>query len=85
MDTVKAFLTKPLDGQPEGTVREFDKVDFDRLKQMGAVREVSEDEIAAASVEELPATDATNKEIVRKDPLDHDGDGKKGGSVAKAK
>lgn len=36
---VKAILLKPLDGFPEGTEREFEKADFDRLKDMGAVRE----------------------------------------------
>ncbi|HEV7416437.1 MAG TPA: hypothetical protein VGN98_09770 [Tianweitania sediminis] len=85
MDTVKAFLTKPLDGQPEGTVRDFDQVDFNRLKQMGAVREASEDEIAASPVEDPTVTTDADKDIVRKDPLDHDSDGKKGGSAAKAK
>lgn len=35
---IKAILTKPLDGDPEGTPREFDKVDFDRLVALGAVR-----------------------------------------------
>ncbi|MBP0438427.1 hypothetical protein [Tianweitania sediminis] len=44
MDTVKAILTKPLDGQPEGTAREFDRVDFDRLEAMNAVREAGDDE-----------------------------------------
>jgi hypothetical protein len=48
MTTIKAVLTKPLDGQPEGTEREFDKVDFDRLKAMGAVR-------AAGAVKAAPA------------------------------
>lgn len=35
---VKAILTKPLDGDPEGTEREFSKADFDRLQKLGAVR-----------------------------------------------
>lgn len=34
---IKAILTKPLDGDPEGTEREFSQTDFDRLKAMGAV------------------------------------------------
>lgn len=38
---IKAILTKPLDGQPEGTAREFDQVDFDRLVELGAVRAAS--------------------------------------------
>ena len=41
MDKIKAVLTKPLDGQPEGTEREFDKVDFDRLEGQNAVRKAS--------------------------------------------
>lgn len=48
MTTVKAILIKPLDGQPEGTVREFDKVDFDRLKSLGAVRAAGEAKAAPA-------------------------------------
>ena len=35
---VKAILTKPLDGHPEGTERDFSKADFARLKAMNAVR-----------------------------------------------
>lgn len=35
---IKAILTKPLDGQPEGTEREFSQADFDRLNAKGAVR-----------------------------------------------
>lgn len=35
---VKAILTKPLDGQREGTEREFGQADFDRLLAKGAVR-----------------------------------------------
>lgn len=48
MTTIKAILTKPLDGQPEGTEREFDKADFDRLKEMGAVRAAGEAKAAPA-------------------------------------
>jgi len=35
---IKATLLKPLDGDPEGSEREFEKTDFDRLEAMGAVR-----------------------------------------------
>lgn len=35
---IKAILTKPLDGQPEGAEREFSQADFDRLSAKGAVR-----------------------------------------------
>lgn len=38
MASVKAILLKPLDGLAPGTEREFDQVDFDRLKEMGAVK-----------------------------------------------
>lgn len=34
---IKAILLKPLDGDPEGSVREFDRADFDRLVAMGAI------------------------------------------------
>jgi hypothetical protein len=40
MPTVNAILLKPIDGLREGDEREFDKVDFDRLEQLGAVRAV---------------------------------------------
>lgn len=35
---IKAILLKPLDGDPEGTEREFDQADFDFLVKMNAVR-----------------------------------------------
>lgn len=35
----KAILTKPLDGDPEGAIREFSEADFERLKRLGAVKE----------------------------------------------
>lgn len=62
MTTVKAILIKPLDGQPEGTEREFDKVDFDRLKSMGAVRAVGEAK-AAPSVINKAAPLVDNKAL----------------------
>ncbi|KQP34297.1 hypothetical protein ASF27_01680 [Methylobacterium sp. Leaf102] len=34
---IKAILLKPLDGDTEGSVREFDRADFDRLEAMGAI------------------------------------------------
>lgn len=45
---VKAILTKPLDGMPEGTPREFSQADFDRLKSKGAVRAAPSGETKAA-------------------------------------
>lgn len=39
---IKAKLLKPLDGDAEGTIREFDKADFETLLAMGAVREAAE-------------------------------------------
>ncbi|MCQ0987541.1 hypothetical protein [Jiella marina] len=39
---VKAILTKPLDGKPEGSVLEFEKADFERLKALGAVKAAPE-------------------------------------------
>ncbi len=35
---IKAILLKPLDGDPEGAVREFSKADFERLLAKGAIR-----------------------------------------------
>lgn len=35
---IKAILIKPLDGDPEGTEREFGPDDFERLEAFGAVR-----------------------------------------------
>jgi hypothetical protein len=52
---VKAILLKPLDGFPEGTEREFEKEDFDRLKDMGAVR-------AASGGSRTTASDSGNSE-----------------------
>lgn len=34
----KVILLKPLDGYPEGSERDFDQVDVDRLIEMGAVK-----------------------------------------------
>jgi len=135
---VKAILIKPLDGQLEGTEREFEKSDFERLKRSGAVRAASDvlddgptvaeyvaggyraenyppdgyasrstaEEIAAAIaqqnaavtpstnvVPEAPAKAApaplnkmapsvANKSTMVVDPVDQDGDGKKGGNAA---
>lgn len=39
---IKAILLKPLDGFPEGSEREFDKVDFEYLVGMRAVRAVTD-------------------------------------------
>lgn len=45
---IKAVLLKPLNGDPIGSEREFDKLDFERLRLMGAVRlPVAEGEKAA--------------------------------------
>jgi hypothetical protein len=35
---IKAILIKPLDGEPEGSEREFSKSDFDHLVSLGAVK-----------------------------------------------
>lgn len=80
---IKAILTKPLDGQPEGTIREFDQPDFDQLKDMGAVKAAT-GEKAAPVVANKMAPAVANKDINRADPLDHDRNGRKGGSVALA-
>jgi len=59
---VKAILTKPLDGQPEGTEREFSQADFDRLSTRGAVRAVSTGgEKVAPKVPNKAAPKAANK------------------------
>jgi hypothetical protein len=52
---IKAILTKPLDGMPEGTERDFDKVDFDRLRELGAVREASALRVDGPTVAEYVA------------------------------
>lgn len=59
----KAILLKPLDGDPVGAEREFDKADFERLKAMGAVR-AAEDvgEKSAPSVANKAAPLAANKD-----------------------
>lgn len=40
----KAILIKPLDGQPEGTRREFNKADYETLERLGAVKLAPEDD-----------------------------------------
>lgn len=54
---IKAILLKPLDGDPVGTEREFDKLDFARLEAMHAVR-------AAPSDDELRTDGPTVSEYV---------------------
>lgn len=39
---IKAILTKPLDGEPEGAIRELSQADFERLKAKGAVRSAAD-------------------------------------------
>lgn len=58
---IKAELLKPLDGHPEGTVREFDKPDFDRLVAYGAVRKAAAPPKAARPAENKNAPPAANK------------------------
>ncbi|SMF70547.1 hypothetical protein [Allosphingosinicella indica] len=38
MTKVKAILLRPLDGNEIGSVMQFDRDDFERLKERGAVR-----------------------------------------------
>lgn len=52
---VNAILLKPLDGMPEGSEREFDKPDFERLKDMGAVKEAKPAAPAENKMERAPA------------------------------
>ena len=74
MSTVKAILTKPLDGFPEGEEREFEKADFDRLKAVGAVRaapeprKAADSEKAAPAVENKMAPPVANKAALRGRP-----------------
>ena len=63
---IKAILTKPLDGDAEGTEREFSKADFDRLAAKGAVRaadSTAEGEKLAPAVQNKKAPVAKNKAI----------------------
>ncbi|MDP9837595.1 hypothetical protein J2T09_002347 [Neorhizobium huautlense] len=61
---IKAILTKPLDGHPEGSEREFDKVDFDRLEALGAVRKAGDGTVKAApTVKNKMAPPVANKSI----------------------
>lgn len=57
---VKALLIKPLDGHPEGSEREFNQADFDRLVSKGAIRAVVERK-AAPKIKNKKAPDAPNK------------------------
>lgn len=58
---VKAILTKPLDGNPEGTEREFSKADFDRLQRLGAVRKAPTAAKAASAPLNKKAPAVANK------------------------
>lgn len=59
---VKAILLKPLDGAEAGTEREFEADDFNRLKEMGAVRAVSDrSEKSAPTVANKAAPAVANK------------------------
>jgi hypothetical protein len=40
---IKAILTKPLNGEPEGTPAEFNKTDFEMLEKLGAVKRAPAD------------------------------------------
>lgn len=40
---IKAILTKPLDGNPEGSTAEYSKADFEMLEKLGAVARAPED------------------------------------------
>ncbi|AYO83664.1 hypothetical protein [Methylobacterium brachiatum] len=63
----KAVLLKPLDGSPAGTVRDFDKADFETLRAMGAVRAASDvGEKAAPPVLNKAAPPVANKDITRR-------------------
>lgn len=57
---VKAILTKPLDGHPEGAERDFSQADFDRLLAKGAVR-AKGDAKAALKAENKKAPAVENK------------------------
>lgn len=59
---IKAVLLKPLDGDPEGTKREFSQADFDRLKAKRAVRlDKSSDAKAAPATQNKMAPEVANK------------------------
>lgn len=73
---VKAILLKPLDGRAIGSIEEFGEADFRRLVERSAVK-------AAAPVQNKAAPVPENKgaETTKRHPLDHDGDGRPGGSL----
>jgi hypothetical protein len=60
MEMVKAILTKPLDGFPEGAEREFEREDFERLVSLNAVR-AADDVKAAPTVSNKAAPPVENK------------------------
>jgi hypothetical protein len=65
---VNAILLKPLDGFPVGAPRSFDKIDFDRLQTLQAVREAGEDD-------KKPSADDENARMLER--LRHPSDGPK--------
>ncbi|MBW9113147.1 hypothetical protein JNB88_05730 [Rhizobium cauense] len=61
---VKAILIKPLDGDPEGSTREFSTEDFARLEAFGAVRKAdSEDAKKAPAASNKKAPTVANKAV----------------------
>lgn len=62
---IKAILTKPLDGNPEGSTVEYSKADFEMLEKLGAVArapEGTEDAPAETKAVEVKAQEpAENK------------------------
>lgn len=66
---VNAILLKPLDGYEAGSPRQFEKVDFDRLLAMNAVKEAG----VADPVEQVP----DNDDVRILDQLRHPVDGPK--------
>lgn len=42
---IKAILTKPLDGEHEGAIRELSQADFERLEAKGAVRPAADGDV----------------------------------------
>lgn len=61
---IKAILLKPLDGDPEGSEREFSSDDFERLEAFGAVRKAgSAGEKQAPAVLNKKAPPVANKTV----------------------
>jgi hypothetical protein len=68
---IKAILTKPLNGEPEGSPAEFNKTDFEMLEQLGAVKRApADDPEPEAESEKTPTPTPAKADAVPANKMD---------------